>query len=111
MGFVASRMLGVTMLPAALDVVADGSMDGLEVGYVGEDGTQHRLPLADRWAVRFEAMAPVRRFASRKGQRHLPWRWWSASPTCSGGPSKAPRTDSSVTGGHLAPFARLSSDR
>lgn len=53
--------------------------DGFEVGYAGEDGTQYRLPLADVWAVRFEAMAPVRRFMSRKGQRHLPGRWWSAT--------------------------------
>jgi hypothetical protein len=66
-------MLGVTMLSVALDVVAEGPVDGFEVGYVGEDGTLHRLPLAD-WAVRFEVMAPVRRFTSRKGQRHLPVR-------------------------------------
>jgi hypothetical protein len=37
MEFVASRMLGVTMLPAALGVVAEGSVEGFEVGYVGED--------------------------------------------------------------------------
>lgn len=41
MEFVASRMLGVTVLPAVLDVVVEGSVDGLEVRYVGEDGTQH----------------------------------------------------------------------
>jgi hypothetical protein len=41
MEFVVSRMLGVTMLSAVLDVVAEGSVDGFEVGYVGEDGTQH----------------------------------------------------------------------
>src|SRR6266496_1378065 len=29
--------------------------------------------------ARFEALAPVRRFYSRKAQRHLPGRWWSAT--------------------------------
>jgi hypothetical protein len=72
-------MLGVMTLPAVRDTAADGLLDGFEVGYVAEDGTQHRLPLADVWAVRFEVMAPVRRFAARKGQRHLPGRWWSAT--------------------------------
>jgi len=33
---------------------------GVEVGYVAEDGTRHRVTLADAWAVRFEAMAPAR---------------------------------------------------
>ena len=50
-----------------------------EVGYVAEDGSAHRVALADAWAVRFEATAPVRRFYSRKAQRHLPGRWWSAT--------------------------------
>ncbi|WP_426514668.1 TnsA-like heteromeric transposase endonuclease subunit [Dactylosporangium sp. McL0621] len=67
------------MLPGVQDVVGEGSVDGFEVGYVGGDGTQYRLPLADVWAVRFEAMAPVRRFMPRKGQRHLSGRWWSAT--------------------------------
>lgn len=42
-------------------------------------GAAHRVALMDAWAVRFEAMAPVRRFYSRKAQRHLPGRWWSAT--------------------------------
>ncbi len=42
-------------------------MDDLQVGYVAEDGTWHRVSLVDAWAVRFEAMAPARRFPSRKG--------------------------------------------
>jgi hypothetical protein len=50
-----------------------------EVGWVTEDGVAHRAELADVWPVRFEAMAPVRQFNSRKGQRHLPGRWWSAT--------------------------------
>jgi hypothetical protein len=50
-----------------------------EVGYVTDDGTQHRVSLADAQAVSFEVMAPARRFHSRKAQRHLPGRWWSAT--------------------------------
>ena len=45
-----------------------------EVGYVAEDGSAHRVALIDAWPVRFEATAPVRRFYSRKAQRHLPRR-------------------------------------
>jgi hypothetical protein len=66
-------------LPAVRDAASGSSVDAFEFGYVAEDGTQHRLPLADVWAVRFEAMAPARRFTSRKGQRHLPGCWWSAT--------------------------------
>ena len=44
-----------------------------------EVGSAHRVALTDAWAVRFEATAPVRRFYSRKAQRHLPGRWWSAT--------------------------------
>jgi hypothetical protein len=72
-------MFDVMTLPAAQDAVSGLSVDAFEVGYVAESGVWHRLPLTDVWAVRFEAMAPVRRFMSRKGQRHLPGRWWSAT--------------------------------
>jgi hypothetical protein len=68
----------VRLLPAAWDVAVDGPLDEFEVGYA-EDGTRRRVPLGDAWAVRFEAMAPARRFNVRKGQRHLPGRWWSAT--------------------------------
>lgn len=53
--------------------------DAFEVGYVSEDGAEHRVPLAEAWAVPFERGLPVRRFASRKGQRHLSGLWWSAT--------------------------------
>lgn len=55
------------------------SLDDFEVDYVAEGGVRRRVPLADAWAVRFEAAAPARRFNVRKGQRHLPGRWWSAT--------------------------------
>jgi hypothetical protein len=54
-------------------------VDGFEVEYVSEDGDEHRVPLAEAWAVPFEHGLPVRRFASRKGQRHLSGLWWSAT--------------------------------
>jgi hypothetical protein len=38
MEFVVSKTLGVTIVPAALDVVAEESVDSFEVGYVGDDG-------------------------------------------------------------------------
>lgn len=53
--------------------------EGFEVAYVTEDGVARRRPLAEAWAVPFESCAPVRRFASRKGQRHLSGLWWSAT--------------------------------
>jgi hypothetical protein len=55
------------------------AVGGFEVGYVTEDGAEHRVPLAEAWTVPFESCAPVRRFMSRKGQRHLSGLWWSAT--------------------------------
>ena len=52
---------------------------GFEVGYVTSTGDQARLPLADVSGLRFEDAAPVRRFVSYRGQRHLSGRWWSAT--------------------------------
>jgi hypothetical protein len=44
--------------------------DGFEVSYVPDDSAAHRVRLAQAWAVPLEQGIPVRRFASRKGQRH-----------------------------------------
>ncbi|MFC9248725.1 hypothetical protein ACFT7S_33265 [Streptomyces sp. NPDC057136] len=64
-------------------MLADGAQeppaDGFEVGYVEQDGSGLRRPLADVWSVRFEGVAPVRAFKSHKGQRHLPGLWWSTA--------------------------------
>jgi hypothetical protein len=54
-------------------------LDSFEVGYVTGDGAAHRVGLADAWPVRFELAAPARAWRSRRGQRHLPGRWWSAT--------------------------------
>ncbi len=50
-----------------------------ELAHVGLDGVEHRVPLSEAWAVPFETGRPVRRFAARKGQRHLSGLWWSAT--------------------------------
>src|SRR6185312_7916905 len=42
--------------------------DGFEVSYVPD---VHRMPLARAWEMPLERSLPVRRFMSRKGQRHL----------------------------------------
>jgi hypothetical protein len=55
--------------------VADGSF---EVGYAPECGADLRVPLEEAWLVPFESGRPVRRFAARKGQRHLSGLWWCA---------------------------------
>jgi len=68
-----------TTLPTMRNTAPSLSADEFEVGYIAEDGTRHRVPLTGAAAVRFEAMAPARRFNARKGQRHLPGRWWSAT--------------------------------
>jgi hypothetical protein len=54
-------MLGMTATFSVVSDSADVELDGFRLGYVAADGTQHRLSLADAWAVRFEAMAPARR--------------------------------------------------
>jgi hypothetical protein len=75
-------MFGVVVAAATLSVAFDAAgveLDGFWLGYVAADGTQHGMSLADAWAVRFEAMSPARRYRARKGQRHLPGRWWSAT--------------------------------
>jgi hypothetical protein len=48
-----------------------------EIGYTAHDGALHRVRLAEAAVVRFADMQPTRRI--RKGQRHLPGRWWSAT--------------------------------
>jgi hypothetical protein len=47
--------------------------------WVTPDGVDERVELGDAWSVPFEEGRPVRRFPSRKGQRHLSGLWWSAT--------------------------------
>jgi len=53
--------------------------EGFVVGHTSEDGVEHWTSLAEAWAARFELGVPVRRFTSRKGQRHLSGLWWCAT--------------------------------
>ena len=67
---------------AVLRSVKDGApdrVDGFELAYVTRDGEQARVALAEAWSLRLERAEPVRRFASYRGQRHLPGLWWSAT--------------------------------
>ena len=50
-----------------------------EIWYTAQDGAQHRVPLAGAAVVRFADTQPARRIRTRKGQRHLPGRWWSVT--------------------------------
>jgi hypothetical protein len=52
---------------------------GFEVGYVAEGGASRSVALAEAQALPFEHFLPVRRFAARKGQRHLSGLRWSAT--------------------------------
>jgi hypothetical protein len=73
-------MLRVTTFQATRSGnLATSALDSFEVEYVTVDGATHRIGLADAWQARFELAAPVRMLRSRKGQRHLPGRWWSAT--------------------------------
>jgi hypothetical protein len=42
---------------------------GFEIGYVTDDGLEHRVSLSQAWATPFESCSPIRRFTSHKGQR------------------------------------------
>ena len=64
---------------AATNDLAEAELGEYRVGYLSQDGMRHQVSLADAQAVRFELMSPARRFAARKGQRHLPGLWWSST--------------------------------
>ncbi|MGP0023423.1 MAG: hypothetical protein ACLPKE_08660 [Streptosporangiaceae bacterium] len=56
---------------------APGPVPGeFDVEYIAEDGARHKVPLADAARVRLADASPARRLKARKGQRHLPGRWW-----------------------------------
>jgi hypothetical protein len=44
------------------------SLDDFKVDHMAEDGVRRRVPLADAWAVRFEAAAPRRPVERRPGR-------------------------------------------
>jgi hypothetical protein len=59
--------------------VAWSATGRFEVGYVAEDGAEHRVRLDEAWLVPLERALPVRRFGAREEQRHLSGLWWSAT--------------------------------
>jgi hypothetical protein len=69
----------MSTLEAVRDAEPDPPPGEFDIEYVAEDGMRRKMPLAEASVVRFTAMLPVRRFNARKGQRHLPGRWWSAA--------------------------------
>jgi hypothetical protein len=64
-------MADATVLRAVLGGAASRAVNGFEVGYLTEDGAEHRVELADAWSARFVSCLPVRRFPSYEGQRHF----------------------------------------
>jgi hypothetical protein len=44
---------------------------GFEIGYVTDDGLEHRLSLSQAWATPFESCSPIRRFTSLFGEDYL----------------------------------------
>jgi hypothetical protein len=51
----------------------------VEAEFAGDDGVMRREPLSVCWNVAFERVAPVRGFASFRGQRNRPGLWWFAT--------------------------------
>ncbi len=70
----------VTALAAELaSPVGRQSPGRFEVEFVTEEGAGRCVALAEAQVLPFERFRPVRRFAARKGQRHLSGLWWSAT--------------------------------
>jgi len=56
-----------------------GAAAAVEAEFIDADGTPRREPLSSCWNVAFERVAPVRGFASFRGQRNRPGLWWFAT--------------------------------
>lgn len=70
----------MSMLEAVVHGTAQDPAHGeFDVETVAEDGTRRRVPLASVARIPLADMTPARRIRARKGQRHLPGRWWSAT--------------------------------
>jgi len=72
-------MVGMTVALSGAPGLAAAELGEYRVGYISQDGMRHQVSLTGAQAVRFEVMTPARRFAARKGQRHLPGLWWSST--------------------------------
>lgn len=56
-----------------------GAARDVEAEFAGGDGVMRREPLGGCWNFAFERVAPVRGFASFRGQRNRPGLWWFAT--------------------------------
>lgn len=63
----------------ALGRQSAGAAADVEVEFIDADSTPRREPLSGCWNVAFERVAPVRGFASFRGQRNRPGLWWFAT--------------------------------
>ena len=62
----------MTALPPEVRRAAEPvGVGGFKIGYVTDDGLEHRVSLSQAWPTSFESCSPIRRFTSHKGQRHL----------------------------------------
>lgn len=66
------------MLAEAARPCAAG-VDDVEVTWITPGAVDESMPLGEAWSVPFEFGLPVRRFTSRRGQRHLSGLWWCAT--------------------------------
>src|SRR6185312_9023359 len=74
-----SGLIGLSACRTFQLLVADGfaaaepfGVGGFEIGYVTDEGLEHRVSLSQAWAPPFESCSPpIRRFTSHKRQRHL----------------------------------------
>jgi hypothetical protein len=69
----------MSTLQAVHGTAPDPPCGEFDIEAVAEDGTRRKVPLASAARIPFADMTPVRRIKARKGQRHLPGRWWSAT--------------------------------
>jgi hypothetical protein len=69
----------MSTLQAVHGTAPDPPCGKFDIEAVAEDGTRRKVPLASATRIPFADMTPVRRIKARKGQRHLPGRWWSAT--------------------------------
>jgi hypothetical protein len=53
--------------------------DDVEVIWITPGAVGESMPPSEAWSVPFECGLPVRRFAARKGRRHLSGPWWCAT--------------------------------
>ncbi|WP_231584699.1 TnsA-like heteromeric transposase endonuclease subunit [Mycobacterium haemophilum] len=69
----------MTVLLSDAADTATAEPDTAEVSWITAEGVPQRLPLDQAAVVTFEDGLPVRRFTTRKSQRHLSGRWWCAT--------------------------------